>query len=132
MSAEAAVNALLTAAAGVTALVSTRIYPTIAPEGTAPPLVVVELVSNVREPRIDAASASHLATSRIQLNLVAADYVTIKALREECIAACQFQRGVIGGVTVVAILPDGDGPISYDPGTGLYHQPADLMVTFHE
>lgn len=132
MSADAVIYSLLSGAAGVTALVSTRIYPAVAPEGTAMPLIAFELVSSVRMPRIDAQAADHLVRARVQVNLLAVGYAGIKALRAAVVAACQFQRGTIASVTVVSVLPDGDGPITFDSDLGLFHQPIDFMITLFE
>lgn len=132
MSADAVINALLTGAAPVTALVGTRIYPAVAPENTPAPFIAFELVSNVRLPRIDAQAAAHLARARVQVNLVAEAYATVKALRAAVVAACQFQRGILAGVSVVSVLPEGDGPISFDAALGLFHQPVDFSVTLFE
>lgn len=132
MSAEAVVYSLLSNAAPVTALVGTRIYPGIAPEGTAAPWIVYELISNNRQPAIDAQAASHVTRSRVQVNLAAVAYATIKAMRATVIAATQFQRGTIGGVSVISVLPDGDGAIGFDGETSLFYQSIDLMLTLYE
>lgn len=132
MSADAVINALLTGAAAVTAIAGTRIYPAVAPEGTVAPFIAYELVSNVRLPRIDAQASAHLARARVQLNLVAVDYATVKALRAAVVAACQFQRGMLAGASVVSVLPEGDGPITFSDDLGLFHQPIDFSVTLFE
>lgn len=131
MSAEAAIYALLTAAAPVTALVGTRIYPGVLPNGQALPAIVVEQISAVRLGRLDAFAATHPTRSRIQVNLLSRDYPTLKALRTAVTAALQFQRGSIGGSSVISVLPDNEGPDTFDAGMEVFHQPIDFMVT-HE
>ena len=132
MSAESALYALLTAAAPVTALVGARIYPVVAPEGTPTPLIAYELVSNTRQPRIDALASAHLARARVTVNLVSADHAVVKTLRAAVVAACQFQRGAIAGVSVVSVIPDFDGPVGFDGALGLFSQGVDFMVTLFE
>jgi hypothetical protein len=132
MSADAVVYALLSGATPVTALVGTKIYPTVAPEATLAPFISFQLISNVRNGAIDAQATRHVAVSRIQVNLVAVAYATLKAMRATVIAACQFQRGTIAGISVISVLPAGDSPISFDGELGLFHQAVDLAVTLYE
>lgn len=131
MSAEAAVYSLLAAAPAVTALVGTRIFPGQLPEGQPLPALTIEHISSVRLGRLDAQAATHPTQSRIQVNVQAATYPVVKALRDAVTAALQFQRGAIGGGAVIAILPDVAGPDLVDPGMGLIHQPLDFLVV-HE
>jgi len=132
MLAEAVIYALLNGAGAVTAIAGTRIYPAIAPENTAAPLITIDLVSSVRQARIDALANTHLVLARVQVNLVAADYVTVKAMRAAVVAACQFQRGMISGASVASVLPSGDGPITFDGALGLFHQPIDFSLSLFE
>ena len=131
MSAESAVTALLLAAAPVTALVDTRVYPGMLPEGIALPALVVEHISSVRLGRLDASAATHPVRTRMQINLLAKTYPQLKALRDAVTAALQYQRGSLGGSSVISVLPDSEGPDTHDPAMGVFHQPIDFMVT-HE
>lgn len=128
MSAEAAVYALLSAAPAITALVGTRIYPGQVPEGQPLPALAIEHISSVRLGRIDAQAPTHPTQTRVQVNVVAATYPGVKALRDAVTAALQYQRGSLGGGTVIAILPDVAGPDLSVPALNLYHQPLDFLV----
>lgn len=131
MSAEAAVYSLLAAAPAVTALVAMRIYPGQLPEGQPPPALVIEHISSVRLGRLDAQAPTHPTQTRMQVNLLAATYPQLKALRDAVTAALQFQRGALGGGVVIAILPDQAGPDLVDAGLGVFFQPLDFLVV-HE
>lgn len=131
MSAESAITALLLAAAPVTALVADRVYPGMLPEGRPLPALVVEHVSSSRIGRLDASAATHPVRTRMQVNLLASTYPQLKALRAAVTTALQYQRGNLGGSSVISVLPDSEGPDSHDPAMGVYHQPIDFMVT-HE
>lgn len=131
MSASKVVYALLSGAAPVTAIVGVRIYPVFLPEGQPAPAIVYELISAVRPGAIDAYAPTHLTQSRVQVNLITADYPTLLTLLEATKAAMQFQRGVLGGVTVHSVLHAGEGPVQYDQQLGLYMQPIDFLIT-HE
>lgn len=132
MSAESVTYALLSGAGPVTSVVGTRIYPIAAPLGTVLPLITYEHISSVRLGRLDAASPTHPVRTRVQVNLLAADVATLKNLRAAVTAALQFQRGAIGGSTVISVLPDVQGPDSFDAGMQAYHQPLDFLVTHLE
>ena len=131
MSAELVTFALLNGAGPVTSIVGTRIYPVRLPPKESTPAIVYELISAVRAPAIDAYAPTHMTRSRVQVNLISADFDVARNLRELVVAAMQFQRGLIGGVTVHSVLHAGEGPVSYDQQLGLYHRPIDFLIT-HE
>lgn len=135
MSASKVVYALLTGAGAVTAIVgagaAARIYPVLLPQGQTVPAIVFEVISAYRPGAIDAYAPTHLTTSRVQVNLITADYPALLVLLEATKAALQFQRGVLGGVTTHSVLHAGEGPVQYDQQLGLYTQPIDFLIT-HE
>lgn len=130
MSAQAITHALISAAAGVTAIASTRIYPAMLPEGTTLPACVVRLVSNVRAAAIDAAAEQQVYRSRVQVNALAGSFVQAQALREAVKAAMGFQRGAIGGATVASIVHDVDMPDDFDNELHAYVAPADFIIVW--
>jgi hypothetical protein len=133
MSAEAVVYALLTGAGAVTAVVGTRIYPEALPEKQPTPAIVYEQISSSRSGAIavDALASTHLTRTRYQLNLLSKDHAVARTLRAAVVAALQFQRGAIGGVTVHSVLHAGEGPVSFDPGLEVFLLPVDFSIT-HE
>lgn len=130
MSAIAVCNALLSAAAGVTAIVGTRLYPSMVPEGVALPAAVMRLVSNTRVGVIDAAAQQHIYRARVQVNALSSGFVQAQALRLAVKAAMKFQRGAIGGVTVSSIVDDVDLPDDYDNELHAFVAPADFIIVW--
>ena len=85
MSAQANVYAALAAAAAVTAIVGTRIYPDEAPEDTEPPLVIHQATSIEPEYALDGALA--FRRSIVSLTCWAATRAQANALADACAAA---------------------------------------------
>lgn len=132
MAAEKAIVSLLGAAGPVTALVGTRIYPLQVPQDAVLPALVFETISDTPLDRLDAAAAYNLVQARISVSVVASHYADVKAVLSAVRAACRYQRGLLGGVQVVSVLPDGTGPDLRDPDMALYSQSVDFLVTHHE
>ena len=130
MSAEVVIKTLLDAAAGLTALVSTRKYSGARPEGDPLPAVVWTEVSDVPLPPIDITTGSEPMTGRIQVNCLATTSAGVKALKDAVIAACHKQSGSLGGITVQSVLQDVAGPRSYDALVDTYQQPVDFIVQY--
>lgn len=128
MKAEAVVYALLAGAGAVTSIVSTRIYPVVLPEGVATPAIVYELISSSHAPALDAQAATHLLTTRVQVNLIGSNYAQVRDLRTAVINALRYQRGAIAGATVHAVLPGFEGPVTFDSDLGLFHRPLDFVL----
>ena len=133
MRAEKVINALLNAAAGLTALVGTRIYGGgQLPQGTALPAVVVEHISSNELTTIDANAAFGLMKARIQITVLAKDYPAQKAVLEQVRIACNYQRGLIAAVRVISVLRDTVGPDLRDDAMQVYTQSIDFQVTYQE
>ena len=132
MRAEKVVKTLLSNAAGVVALVGTRVYPGPIPQGTALPAISFEHISTVPLQTLDASAGFNLARTRIEVNAVAKTYGEQKALVEEIRKALEYQRGTIAGVEVIAILRESVGPDLRDDDRQIYTQAVDFMVTHRE
>ncbi len=132
MYAEKAITALLKGAAGVTALVSTRIHPVELPQDTPLPAIVVRHVSTTPRGTLDAAADYGLVASRIEVSGLAKDYPGLKALLAQIKAACNYQRGAMGGAVVASVVCDVTGPDLSDAATGLFEQSIDFIVTLQE
>lgn len=132
MSAESVIYALLSQASAVTAVVGARIYPLQVPQEDELPALVYEHISSTPLDRLDAASAYNLAQTRISVSCVSTDYAVLKAVLRDVRTACHYQRGLIGGVQVVSILPGGTGPDLRDADDPLYSQSVDFLITHHE
>lgn len=132
MRAEKVIRSLLLANATVSAAVGTRVYPVTLPEGTTLPAIVLDHVSTVEQPTIDANAPYALVESRISVTVIANDYVTLKSLSEACRVALNFQRGSIAGVSVVSVRRALVGPEYKDDELKSYAQPQDYMVLHFE
>lgn len=137
MRAEAVIDALLVADAGVTALLggtfpATRIYPSRIPQNTAMPAVAYQLVSGYELTPINAPAGQQLMRSRVQVTAMAKNYPEVKAVIEAARIACLYKSGLIAGVRVLAVLRDSMGPDLRDDELALYIQSIDFIVTHYE
>lgn len=132
MRAEKVVRALLAADPTVSASVGTRIYPVTLPEGAALPAIVLDHISTVDQPTIDANAPLALVESRISVQVIADSYVTLKSLIEACRTALQFKRGTIAGVSVVTVRRALVGPEYKDDELKSFAQPQDFLVLHFE
>ena len=132
MSAELVIKSLLEAAAGVTALVSSRLYSGARPEGDALPAIVWQEIDDGPRSPIDITAGSEPCTGRIQVNCLATTSAGVKALKDAVVAACHKKSGTIGGIAVTSCLqPDGGaGPRIYDALVDTYQQPVDFIVHY--
>lgn len=131
MSALQAIKTLLVGAAPLAGVGGDKVFIGEA-QGTALPVVVISHISTTPLGRIDAQAEFGIVTSRIQVTVSAREYSVAKKVLTACRKACNFQRGVLGGVNVISIIRDIDGP-DMEPGApGIYDQSTDFMVTFHE
>lgn len=132
MRAEKALHALLTQAAALTALVGARIYPHALPVGDSLPALVVEHVSTVPLPTLDAQAGFGLMQSRVQVTVLAASYPGLKDVLEQVVIACNYQRGVLAGVRVASVVRTLVGPDLTDDDRSVFYQAVDFLVTFQE
>ncbi len=132
MRAEKAIRALLMQASAVTSLVGERCYPGQLPQGCALPALVVQHVSTVDRPTLDAAAPFGLVQSRIQVTVLASTYPIQKSLADAVITACRYQRGVISGVRVNSVVRELVGPDLRDDERSVFYQSVDFLVTFQE
>lgn len=100
---EKAIYARLAAVAGVSALVSSRIYPQLAPQDTALPYIVFrETSSQVYQSKTP--SADGLTRSELEVHCVADMPLAATTLAEEVRKALHGFSGAAGGVTVTSII----------------------------
>ena len=132
MYAEKTIHALLTAAAPITALVADRCYAGQLPQATPLPALVVDHISSMLMPTLDATSGYNISTTRIQVTALCTSYPAVKNLLQAVKDACAWQRGVIAGVTVLSIRPDLRGPDGRDDDRSVFYQSLDFTVIFQE
>jgi len=131
MGARKAVYALISADAGVTALVSTRIYPTVLPQDKTLPALVYQRISGVEPGQIDGQGRA-LVQGRVQVTALAAEFGACAAILDAAREALLYQYGSIGGVEVVSIIRDIDGADDFDPDLQAYSQSMDFIVSYIE
>jgi hypothetical protein len=122
----------LNATAGLTALVSTRIYFVKAPQDVTNPYVVVSKISGVREHAHEGASG--LAHPRFQCSVFATTYKEAKSIAVQIQTALQGHSGTIGGaggVEVNGIFYD-DEVDFWEEEHGLYHIAMDFRIWHNE
>ncbi|MEC9433874.1 MAG: DUF3168 domain-containing protein [Pseudomonadota bacterium] len=88
-------QAVLLAASPVAALVGTRVYPNVRPQGTELPALVLTVISGGREYHFGGVSA--LATRRVQADAYGATAAGAMALSDAVEAALSGLRAVQGG-----------------------------------
>jgi len=101
---EKAIFARLSAVAGLTALVSTRIYNEVIAQGAAYPCLAFTTVSTQRFPAMGANIT--LAKSRVQVNCYGATKLSAADVAVQVRAALSRWGGTAGGVVVQSIFDE--------------------------
>ena len=123
---------------GLTALVSTRVYPDTAPQTATLPFLVYARVSTVREHKHGTTGGTEtgLTQARIQIDCYAATYSALASLCDQVRLALSGYRGTIGsGFCYRAMLDmEIDLPASPDFGEqiGVRRRTLDFVVWFAE
>lgn len=131
MTVEAAIYTLLKDAAGVSALAGTRIYPILAPQDSAYPLITYQRISGARWRTFDGPSGK--AQPRFQLDVWATSYAGANALAKAVRDALDGYSGTVATVRIggVALETDQDRiDTSTDPK--LFGVTMDFMITHDE
>lgn len=133
MSAVKVVRALLIASAPVAVIVpAAKIAAGTVPQATVLPAISITHVGTIPLSRIDAQADFALVTSRVQATVMAKDYATVKAVLVAMRKACNYQRGIIAGVSVASILCDMVGPDFANDDATIYYQSIDFKVAYQE
>ena len=131
MTAEESLYAYLTGYAGLTALVSTRIWPLTLPDEPALPALTYHRIS--RTPVRQLATPSVLATeSRFQFSCWGVSYADAKKVANQVEAALVDFTGVMGGtggITVLDAHPVGEVDL-FDGRVKLHHCSVDIMILY--
>jgi hypothetical protein len=118
----------------ITALVATRIYPLIAPEGAAYPFLIYQRISTQHEHNM--AGSSGLATATVQLDAYSDTYAEAKSIGNAIRTALDGYRGSMGG-TFVSRCHIGDERDLLDITNvadefGSFRWSADFKIAYHE
>lgn len=114
--------------AGVTALVSTRIYPQAAPQGTSTAYVTYELVAS--NPYQDLSGAAGLTWARVSFLCHAPSYSTAKGTAAAIRTALEGRRGTIQSTTIKAILQEEEADAGFDEETRMHVVAVDFRVLY--
>jgi hypothetical protein len=124
--------AYLKATAGITALVSSRIYPLVLPQEPTLPALVVTRISTPRIVSHDTSGATgDLISPRYQFDAWGTSQAATKAIADALRAALNGKTGAAGGITLRAALSE-DEAHDYDPETGLYRIRSDYFIWYEE
>lgn len=128
---EESIYAKLSTTSGVTALVSTRIYPDVIPQDIAMPAVAYQRITAVREMAHDGPSG--LASVRVQFTIAAASYSSAKAIAAVIRTTLDGFSGTMGsgGCTVEGAFVENDYD-GYNQEGGEYVVRVDVMFLFKE
>ena len=111
--------------AGLAALVSTRIYPVIMPQGAVKPAITYQLISSTRESCM--VKDDGIVRARFQITAWGETFTGVKAVIEQVRQA--LQRWSTSGVQDTYI--DGQYDL-YDEGAYLHGAAIDAMVVYEE
>jgi hypothetical protein len=115
--------------AGLTALVSTRVYAFKLPQGATLPAVTFQRISSARSLTHDTSGAGNdLARPRFQIDAWATTYSSAKAISDQIRAALNGKRGTIAtGVSINAALVEDERP-AFEPETNIYQISCDYFI----
>lgn len=100
-------------------------------EGTQLPAVIVSHVSTNRS-KVTNPDGTRFCTSRIQATIFARTYPGQDAVQKLVRQTLKPTRGLINGVSLDSIQPEGDGPDIRDDLADIYMGMSDFIVTFTE
>lgn len=129
MTIETALFTRLSGYAGLSALVSARIYPKRAPQNATLPCLVYERVSATRVPALN--SDTDIVEARFQITVVASTYSSILSVSTQVRSALQRYRGTVSGIVIDDIQIVNDTDI-YDPAVEFYQRAIDFEITHRE
>lgn len=124
--------AYLGAYAGLTSLISNRVYLMRIPQGATLPCLTVTRISTPREFAMDTSGATGtLAHPRFQFDAWATTYASAKAINDQVRAALMGHTGTTGtGITIRAALVL-DERADYETDTKYYRSQSDYVI-WHE
>ncbi len=123
MSIQGAIYNILSGTAAVTALVGTRIYPVVAPDGAEYPLIVYTVFSNERI--LASGGSTDLNNPSIQISCWGDSYASARNVAIQAIAAIEDYAGTQDS-TVIQHIFYGTEQEFFEPTTKKYHIPIDF------
>jgi len=129
---EEGVVAYLKQFSGLTALISTRVYPERIPDAATFPLVTYQRISTPRTLTMDTSGATgDLISPRFQFDAWATTTSGAKAITDQIRAALNGKTGSIGSVTIRASLADEEVP-TFVPEIQKHRNRSEYIVFYEE
>lgn len=126
MTIEEALKTYLQSVAGVSALISTRIYPETLPQEPTLPALKYDIISIERQHLID------FATAYIQYTSVATTHLGARALSDAVRKALQREKRIMSGIEVTQISVDDEQGVVFDKDYGEYYIQTTYKVNYRE
>lgn len=129
---EEALVSILRNNAAVAALVSTRIYPVMIPQGATLPVIEYRQLSGQKEHSHDA--NADLARPRYQFTAISASYSQAKTLAAAIVAALDNYQGTVSGVKIDAVQKQNQMDLftrTEDEGNSTFSSLVDFVVFHH-
>lgn len=123
-----ALRARLVADSAVAAIVGTKVYWTLVPQGTALPYIRMQTVSDPRPEHLRGYQSAR--QTRVQVDCFAGSYATARALAEAVIATAAFPS-TVGGVAFGRTKAEGPRDLGEDTGNGFVHRLSLDLLTEH-
>lgn len=102
------------------------------PQNTVLPALGVSEVSSNEQWTTARNLRVKMIRERVQVTIQAKDYSTMKRLLKVASLGAGVHTGMVKGISVRSVLPDGVGPEIPVGDDGIYEQSRDFMVTFIE
>ena len=132
---EESLYSYLKADAGLTALVSTRIYAMRVPQSVSFPCLTIQRISTARIHTHDTSGASNLSSPRFQFDAWAATYSSAKSITDALRAALNGKTGSIGtapyALTIQSSLVVAETP-ELDPELDVFRSRSDYIIWYVE
>lgn len=114
--------------AGLTSLISTRVYPLVIPQGATLPCLTYQRISTVRSPSLDSSGiGNELSSARFQFDVWATTALSAKTITDQLRAALHGKKGTMGSVTIHSALVD-DEQSNFEPDTKIYRSRSDYFI----
>ena len=94
------------------------------------PAICVQEISLIQRRTASMTAGKVLATSRVQVTVIATSVSQQKTILNLVRSACPNTRGIVNTVDVDSILPDQDGPDMRDLDATIFAQSKDFIVRF--
>ena len=130
MSIESVIYDRLSGHAGLSALVSTRVYPNVAPQNVTVPFVTYRRVSALRESGYG--EDIGIVTSRFQIDMYATTYSGVRAIAEQVRAATQRYRASGTDPEVIDTFIENELETFEAEPALLHHAVTDIRIHYRE